>query len=121
MLIMSETRTGLTASAAETKQTTPKKTATAKKPAAAKKIPAAKPAAEAKPAVSKKPAAPKKAAASEKTGASKNIAATVGAEARYKMIEEAAYYLAEQRGFSGNSADYWITAEAQINQQLGKR
>lgn len=39
-----------------------------------------------------------------------------GSEERYKMIAEAAYRLAEQRGFQENKAmDDWLQAEAEIN------
>jgi len=43
----------------------------------------------------------------------------ISAEQRQKMIAEAAYYLAEQRGFDGGDpiAD-WLQAESQIDQQL---
>ena len=78
------------------------KKATVKKPAA-KAAPAAKPAA--KPAVKasavKPPVEPKK--------------AEVSPEQRYKMIEEAAYYIAERHGFCGDSAYFWSQAEAEIN------
>lgn len=41
------------------------------------------------------------------------------AEERYKMIAEAAYFLAEKRGFSGGDmAEDWRAAEAQIDQTL---
>ncbi len=37
-------------------------------------------------------------------------------EERYPMIAEAAYYIAEQRGFEGNMAmDDWLQAEAEVN------
>ena len=39
-------------------------------------------------------------------------------EQRYKMIEEAAYYVAERHGFSGDSAYFWSLAEAEINAKL---
>ena len=39
---------------------------------------------------------------------------------RYKMIEVAAYYLAEKKSFAGNSTDYWVAAEAQIKKMLAK-
>lgn len=39
-------------------------------------------------------------------------------EQRYKMIEEAAYYIAERHGFSGDSAYFWSLAEAEINAKL---
>lgn len=87
----------------------------APKPAAKK--PAAKPAA-AKPAVAKKPAAPKAAAkpAAKKTAAKK---AASPAE-RYKMVEVAAYYIAERNGFVGDSQAFWAEAEIQISKQLGQ-
>ena len=78
------------------------KKATAKKPAA-KAAPAAKPAA--KPAV--------KASAVKQPVESKK--AEVSPEQRYKMIEEAAYYIAERHGFCGDSAYFWSQAEAEIN------
>lgn len=40
---------------------------------------------------------------------------------RYKMIEVAAYYLAEKKSFAGNSTDYWVAAEAQIKKMLAKQ
>lgn len=39
---------------------------------------------------------------------------------RHHMIAEAAYYLAEQRGFNGGDADQdWLTAETEIDRRLG--
>ena len=35
-------------------------------------------------------------------------------EDRYRMVQEAAYFIAEKDAFSGCSTDYWIAAEAQI-------
>lgn len=67
----------------------------------------------AKKAVAKKAPA-KKAPAKKKTG--EKLAE--GAEQRYKMIQDAAYYLAEKSGFSGNTADHWIRAEKQIDALL---
>ena len=63
----------------------------------------------AKKAPSNKVAAPKKVAP-------KKTADMSGFE-RYKMIEVAAYYLAEKNGFAGNAADYWIAAEIVINKK----
>jgi hypothetical protein len=41
---------------------------------------------------------------------------------RRQMIAEAAYFLAEQRGFQGGSAfDDWLIAEAQVDQQLNSQ
>lgn len=43
----------------------------------------------------------------------------VTAEKRYQMIAEAAYFLAEKRGFTGGDmAEDWRAAEAQIDQTL---
>ncbi len=41
-------------------------------------------------------------------------------EQRYQMIAEAAYYIAERRGFTnGNPEDDWFEAEAQVDRALG--
>ena len=60
---------------------------------------------------------------SEKKATSKNStkARSIGAEERYKMIEIAAYYIAEKNGFKGSSIDYWIAAEAEITDKIGKK
>ncbi|MFH2133677.1 MAG: DUF2934 domain-containing protein [Pseudomonadota bacterium] len=79
--------------------------AAAKKPAAAKKVAAAKPAVKA--------AAPKKAAA--KKTAAKYVPSP---EQRYRMVQDAAYFLAEKNGFAGGAMDYWIAAEVQIESML---
>ena len=42
----------------------------------------------------------------------------ISPEQRYKMIEEAAYYIAERHGFNGDSAYFWSLAEAEINSRL---
>jgi len=83
----------------------PKKSPT--KTSTAKKAPAAKTAA-AKPAAARKPAARKTAAAAP------------GAEERYRMVEVAAYFLAERNGFAGDPSAYWIAAEQQITRMLSK-
>jgi hypothetical protein len=52
------------------------------------------------------------------------VAARMGisANTRHKMIEVAAYYLAEKRGFAGQGAfDDWIKAEAEIDKMLYNR
>lgn len=87
----------------------PRKASTAKTEAKPKAH--AKSAAKAK-AAEKKETAPKKTAA--KTTTRKSKTATVSPEQRYRMIEVAAYYLAEKDGFAGNPVDYWIAAEAQV-------
>lgn len=84
----------------------------AKKPAAAKAVPAKKTAtAAAKPAATKKPAAKKAAAKPAKSR-------KIGGEERYRMIEVAAYFLAERNGFKGNPVEYWTAAEIQISKLL---
>jgi hypothetical protein len=118
------------------KKSTPaaKKATTTVKPAAPAKAPVAKkaavkPAAAAKKATvisapaAKKAAAPK--AVAPKAAAPKAAAKRKGAgptpEERYRMIAEAAYYIAEQRGFTpGDPAKDWRDAEAQIASQVGK-
>jgi Holliday junction resolvase-like predicted endonuclease len=95
---------------ATAKKTTEKKSAT-KKPAAKKA--ASKPAAtktKATVAVKAKPV--KK--------VSKTSSAKIGPAERYKMVETAAYFIAERNNFAGSSADYWIAAEVQIKKMLGK-
>lgn len=47
----------------------------------------------------------------------KNIEVVSGFE-RYKMIEVAAYYLAEKNAFVGNASDYWIEAEKIIDSKV---
>ncbi len=37
---------------------------------------------------------------------------------RHRMIEQAAYFLAEKNSFSGQSMEYWVAAEAQIDAML---
>jgi len=42
-------------------------------------------------------------------------------EQRLQMINEAAYYLAESRGFIGaDSMDDWLAAEAEVDKQLSQ-
>lgn len=82
-----------------------------------KKKPAAK-----KPAA-KKSAAPKKAVAKKvaKKVVKKAVAGKpnkISAEERYRMVEVAAYFLAERNKFAGNPVGYWSTAEAQIKKML---
>jgi len=39
---------------------------------------------------------------------------------RYRMVEVAAYYIAEKNEFAGNATDYWIQAEIEINAKYPK-
>ena len=40
---------------------------------------------------------------------------------RQKMIEVAAYVLAEKNGFKGDAQQYWLQAEKNVDAKLGKR
>lgn len=43
----------------------------------------------------------------------------VSDQERYKMIQDAAYYLAEKRGFApGHAQEDWAEAERQVDEQL---
>jgi hypothetical protein len=78
------------------------------------------------PSPAKSSAAPAKKAATPAgtpTPAAKNAAkpALTPAE-RMKMIAEAAYYLAEKRGFKGgNELTDWVAAEKQVDALIAKR
>ena len=73
----------------------------AKKKAVAKKAPAKK-------------AAAKKAPAKKKAAAKKTAKVKYTAEQVYSMIEQAAYFAAENDGFSKDPAEYWAGADASI-------
>jgi hypothetical protein len=94
---------------------------TEKKEVKTKKAPAAKAAEKPKATAAKKEtAATKKAStakptAAKKPAAKKTKAATSDLEQRYKLIEVAAYYIAEKDGFAASPVDYWIAAELQIS------
>lgn len=40
-------------------------------------------------------------------------------EERYRMVETAAYFIAEQSGFKGHHQDHWAVAEREIAAKLG--
>lgn len=42
----------------------------------------------------------------------------IDALARHRMIAEAAYYRAEQGGFSGDAQQHWLDAELEIDRLL---
>ncbi len=99
---------------------------TEKKEVKIKKAPAAKAAAKPKAdAAKKETTATKKAStaktstakttAAKKPAAKKTKAATSDLEQRYRLIEVAAYYIAEKDGFAASPVDYWIAAELQIS------
>jgi hypothetical protein len=87
--------------------------------AAADKAPATrKPrAASTKSAAEKKPSTRKSAASATAAAAGK---LQMSAEERYRMVEVAAYYLAERNNFAGSPVEYWSQAEAQISSLLGE-
>jgi len=86
--------------------------ATAKKTTATAK-PAAK-TATTKTVAAEKVAATKTAAPIAKSAPRKAAAPALSPEQRYRMVQDAAYYLAEKNGFRGSAMDYWIAAEAEI-------
>lgn len=91
--------------AEEKKAVKPKKASTAKTEA--------KPKPPSKAKTGEKATAAKKTAAKATTRKSKTV--SVSPEHRYRMIEVAAYYLAEKDGFAGSPVDYWIAAELQFS------
>jgi Protein of unknown function (DUF2934) len=100
------------------KKTTPKpaaKKTTVTGKATAKTVTTKKPAPKAStPATAKKPAAPAKASPAKPAAPSP--------EQRYKMVQDAAYFIAEKNGFKAGSMDYWIAAEVEITALLsGKK
>jgi hypothetical protein len=93
-----------TKSKSDNKPSTPKAAPKKAAPAAAKK-----------PVTSKAPA--KKPAAAKKTAAPKH---KISPEERYRMVEVAAYFLAERNAFGGSPVEYWTAAEVQIAKLLKK-
>lgn len=69
-----------------------------------------------KAATAKKPAA-KKPVATKKVSTAKTR--KISAEERYKMIEVAAYYIAENNNFQGSAIDFWIAAEEEVSKKVG--
>jgi hypothetical protein len=49
----------------------------------------------------------------------KKTTAAPSAEERYRMVQDAAYYLAEKNGFAGGAMGYWVAAEIEIEEFLG--
>ncbi|HAT10548.1 MAG TPA: DUF2934 domain-containing protein [Planctomycetes bacterium] len=79
--------------------------------------PAAKPVAKPEPVVAAKPAAPAPAPAK----AAAKTAKQVDPQVRLRMIAEAAYYIAEKRGFiHGHHDADWAAAEKQIDNLLAR-
>lgn len=55
-----------------------------------------------------------------KKASSQAKSATASPAERYRMIEIAAYYIAEKHEFAGSATDYWIQAEIEINAKYPK-
>lgn len=69
-----------------------------------------------------KPAATKPASAAKPANAAKPEIAKPSPAERTKMIAEAAYYLAQKRGFgNGNELADWAAAEKQVDALIAKR
>lgn len=51
----------------------------------------------------------------------KSAAAAVTPEQRYRMIQDAAYFIAERNGFVGDNHAYWLEAERAIDAELAAR
>lgn len=75
----------------------------------------------------KKTTAAKKAASKTTVSKAAKTAATrkktvkpaiITSEERYKMIEVAAYYIAEKHGFGHDHMSHWLQAEQEINAKL---
>jgi hypothetical protein len=80
----------------------------APKKAAAKKSP-----------VAVKSAAPKKTTAKAPAKSVEKLAvAQPSAQERYRMVETAAYYIAERSNFQGNAVEHWAQAEIEIAAKL---
>lgn len=101
---------------AATKAAAPAKPAAAK---AAAKPAAAKPVAKAAPA--KAPAAAKPAAPKKEAAAAKPKLTPLAPDQRRYYVEVAAYYIAERRGFPGESQlNDWVEAENEIDRLLSE-
>ena len=91
---------------------TPKSTTAKSSPA--KKTATTKP-------VTEKPVSPKKTTtrkASTSKAKTADSSSQISPEERYRMVEVAAYFLAERNSFAGNPVEYWSAAEAQISKLL---
>ena len=71
-----------------------------------------------KTSVKKAPAKARKAAVKPAAAPAAGSQSAVSPEERYRMIQEAAYYIAERHGFNGDSAYFWSLAEAEVGNRL---
>ena len=117
-------KTGATVGKPKTTKTTV--ASTAKKVAVKKTAPAVAKPKTAKPTAVKKASTPavaakppvKKAAPAKAAPAARKTTANPTPEERYRMVETAAYFIAEQHGFQGDSTEHWAAAERQIAEML---
>jgi len=59
------------------------------------------------------------ASAAQSTTPANKAMAQPSPEERYRMVETAAYFIAEQHGFQGRSDEHWAAAEREIAARLG--
>jgi hypothetical protein len=59
------------------------------------------------------------ASAAQSTTPANKATAQPSPEERYRMVETAAYFIAEQHGFQGRSDEHWAAAEREIAARLG--
>ena len=70
------------------------------------------------PSIKKEAPAKKVATARKKSGAVNKAVAKPTPEERYRMVQTAAYFIAERNGFQGCSTSHWIDAEKEIAEML---
>ena len=124
----SKTRTKTSSAASSTVKTakspvkaTTKKVSATKSPAAAAQTKKSKTSAvKNATATAAKIKAPVKKAASAKTIPMNKPATKPSPEERYRMVETAAYFIAEQHGFQGRNDEHWAAAEREIAAKLGQ-
>jgi hypothetical protein len=109
------------ASPKESPKKKPTAKATTKKETSVEELAPKKVAAQKKAAVKAVKETVSKESAAKPKKSSKNKAEPMSGFERYKMIEVAAYYLAEKSGFAGHAADYWVAAEKEIDKKGAKK
>lgn len=72
------------------------------------------------PAVESQAPARKVAAVKPKTVTKPRTAVQLSPEERYRMIELAAYFIAERHGFQGSAMAHWVEAEREITLRLAR-
>lgn len=87
---------------------------------AAKKVAAAAVKKVTTPAAEKKAAVRKPASSKAKSSAGGRSMAKPSPEERYRMVQTAAYFIAERHGFQGSSTEHWAAAEYEISVMLGE-